>query len=128
MAKSKQTKHSSKEVIPTDKPEVIEASVETMDSEDPESIDLSDSTDLVPASFDISKEAKGNSGDPLTQYIKEISRYPLLSIEQEKALTKALLETGENCYGVQNRMAKYNGPYPRGKYWPYEGRIKVQPR
>jgi RNA polymerase sigma-32 factor len=95
MAKSKQTKHSSKEVIPTDKPEVIEASVETMDSEDPESIDLSDSTDLVPASFDISKEAKGNSGDPLTQYIKEISRYPLLSIEQEKALTKALLETGD---------------------------------
>ncbi|MBT5095327.1 MAG: RNA polymerase subunit sigma-70, partial [Halobacteriovoraceae bacterium] len=34
-------------------------------------------------------------GDPLTQYIKEISRYELLSPEQEKALTTALLETGD---------------------------------
>ena len=33
--------------------------------------------------------------DPLTLYIREISRYPLLSIEQEKALTQALKETGD---------------------------------
>lgn len=35
------------------------------------------------------------SGDPLRQYIQEISRYELLSLEQEKALTKALSETGD---------------------------------
>jgi RNA polymerase sigma-32 factor len=33
--------------------------------------------------------------DPLSIYIKEISRYKLLSPEQEKALTNALLETGD---------------------------------
>ena len=44
-------------------------------------------TELVPT-------GKG-SGDAFTQYIREISRYPLLSIEQEKALTNSLLETGD---------------------------------
>lgn len=33
--------------------------------------------------------------DPLSQYMREINRYPLLSEEQEKALTKALVETGD---------------------------------
>ncbi len=33
--------------------------------------------------------------DPLTQYIKEINRYELLSIEQEQALTNALIQTGD---------------------------------
>ncbi len=35
------------------------------------------------------------SKDPLTAYMREISRYPLLSEEQEKALTTALAETGD---------------------------------
>ncbi|EQC48413.1 putative alternative sigma factor RpoH [Bacteriovorax sp. BSW11_IV] len=39
------------------------------------------------------KELKGI--DPLTLYLKEISRYDLLSQEQEAALTKALVETGD---------------------------------
>lgn len=39
------------------------------------------------------KDLKG--GDPLTLYLKEISRYELLSPEQESALTKALVETGD---------------------------------
>lgn len=43
--------------------------------------------DLVPV--------ESRSGDAFTQYIKEISRYPLLSIEQERALTTALKETGD---------------------------------
>lgn len=43
--------------------------------------------DLVP----VAREG----GDAFTQYIREISRYPLLSQEQEKALTKALHETGD---------------------------------
>lgn len=33
--------------------------------------------------------------DPLSAYMQEINRYPLLSEEQEKALTKALVETGD---------------------------------
>lgn len=33
--------------------------------------------------------------DPLSLYMREINRYPLLSEEQEKALTKALFETGD---------------------------------
>jgi RNA polymerase sigma-32 factor len=33
--------------------------------------------------------------DPLNRYIKEISRYSLLSIEEEKRLTKELSETGD---------------------------------
>lgn len=37
----------------------------------------------------------GKVGDPLTQYLREISRYPLLSIEQERELTTALAETGD---------------------------------
>ena len=40
-----------------------------------------------------SKEPKGI--DPLTLYLKEISRYELLSTEQEAQLTKALIETGD---------------------------------
>lgn len=38
---------------------------------------------------------KDKSGDPLSQYIKEINRYELLSLEQEKILTKALAESGD---------------------------------
>ncbi len=37
----------------------------------------------------------GPSLDPLTLYLKEISRYKLLSREQEKAMTEALVETGD---------------------------------
>jgi RNA polymerase sigma-32 factor len=37
----------------------------------------------------------GPISDPLKQYIREISQYKLLSPEQEKALTKALEETGD---------------------------------
>lgn len=33
--------------------------------------------------------------DPLTAYLREIQRYPMLSEEQEKALTKALVDTGD---------------------------------
>jgi len=62
---------------------------------DQDSEELSSERALVPLSIDLIPDVQGRSGDPLTQYIKEISRYPLLSIEQEKALTKALLETGD---------------------------------
>ncbi|CAN0333407.1 unnamed protein product, partial [Chrysoparadoxa australica] len=44
--------------------------------------------ELVPVDFKSGK-------DPLSLYMKEISRYPLLSEEQEKVLTKALVETGD---------------------------------
>lgn len=35
------------------------------------------------------------SKDPLSAYLREIQRYPMLSEEQEKALTKSLVETGD---------------------------------
>lgn len=44
------------------------------------------STDLV---------VKKDLTDPLTQYIKQISKYPLLSAQEEKALVKELEETGD---------------------------------
>lgn len=53
-----------------------------------EIIPLSTSKELAPYK-------PGDVLDPLTQYLKQISRYELLSPEQEKALTKALEETGD---------------------------------
>lgn len=51
--------------------------------------------DILPVSLEtLPAELKG-PGDPLTVYIREISKYPLLSLEQEQALTKALEETGD---------------------------------
>jgi RNA polymerase sigma-32 factor len=47
------------------------------------------SSSLVKAKSDLA------SIDPLTRYIKEISRYSLLSPEEEKELTQSLLETGD---------------------------------
>jgi RNA polymerase sigma-32 factor len=47
------------------------------------------SSSLVKAQSDLA------SIDPLTRYIKEISRYSLLSPEEEKELTQSLLETGD---------------------------------
>lgn len=38
---------------------------------------------------------KPKSGDPLSLYIKEISKVDLLTIEEERELTKKLMETGE---------------------------------
>lgn len=46
--------------------------------------------DLVPYG-----EVGTKSKDPLSAYMKEIGRYPLLSEEQEKVLTNALVETGD---------------------------------
>lgn len=37
----------------------------------------------------------GRPSDPLTLYLREISKYELLSPEQEKALSKAFVETGD---------------------------------
>ena len=39
--------------------------------------------------------AFSDSTDPLTRYVREINRYELLTIDEERALTKALSETGD---------------------------------
>ena len=49
---------------------------------------ISKKTDLVPTKSDSYK-------DPLTQYIKEITKHKLLTIEEEKKLVKQLHETGD---------------------------------
>lgn len=55
--------------------------------------------DHLPAVLDskdlVAYDQSPTSQDPLTRYMKEVNRYPLLSIEQERALTKALQETGD---------------------------------
>lgn len=68
-----------------------------LEIEEHEDVDI-EVDDLLPAIIskkEMSALAPGNSNDAFTQYIKEISRYPLLSIEQERALTKSLNETGD---------------------------------
>ncbi len=55
--------------------------------------------DLIPSimnSTEVAKTSKDVSiGDPLKAYLKEVSRYKLLSREEEKELTMKLYETGE---------------------------------
>ncbi len=63
-----------------------------LDIEDPELT----AEDLLPALY-VSGDLIPNdrtSDDPLTRYLNQISQYPLLTSDQEKALTKALAETG----------------------------------
>lgn len=52
-------------------------------------------TELVKATLDPVGQSELSSKDPLTLYIREISRYPLLSLEQENALLEKLEETGD---------------------------------
>lgn len=53
-----------------------------------------DSSSILPVVASKTQKAL-DPQDPLTRYIREINRYELLSIDQEKALTKALEETGD---------------------------------
>lgn len=48
---------------------------------------------LTPGRDIVSYDSK--IGDPLSAYLKEISKYDLLTIEEEKELTKKLVETGD---------------------------------
>ena len=50
---------------------------------------------IVPNSKDVAVYSTPAQRDPLAAYLEEISRYELLSREQEQALTKALAETGD---------------------------------
>jgi RNA polymerase sigma-32 factor len=70
------------------------------DSEADEIVDViakeQDPTKLLPAilNTDLIKSDRSDL-DPLKAYLKEISKYDLLSEDQEKELTKALVETGD---------------------------------
>jgi RNA polymerase sigma-32 factor len=56
--------------------------------------DLTEST--IPAILSSKhKNSKELSNDPITRYLQEISRYKLLTPEEEKNLTKTLVETGD---------------------------------
>ncbi len=57
-----------------------------------EVIDISEVQTSLPA---IRPDTSVKVQDPLTVYLKEIARYKLLSIEEEKALTQELFETGD---------------------------------
>lgn len=82
--------------------EVVSDSEDSAPKEGLEDIDLSEVKDLIPVDLDspgsqgelvVFDDIKGK--DPLSLYLREINRYPLLSEQQEKALTKALYETGD---------------------------------
>lgn len=94
--------------------EVIEAEVVDSDHEEDEIneadiIDVQKVTEeLLPAlapSRDLAVPDTGKLTDPLTKYLREISRYKLLSKEQEEALSKALYESGDIEIAKQLVMA-----------------------
>lgn len=71
---------------------------ELVDSKELHSSHEDESSSLLPIlspSSDLAISESDKLLDPLTRYIREISRYELLSPEQEKALTEALEETGD---------------------------------
>ncbi len=80
-------------------PEIIEPEViEDSDSEDlPVSFDDIDPDDILePSDTKALASTKGvSSTDPLSRYMAEVSRYPLLSREEEKALAIKYYETGD---------------------------------
>jgi len=61
----------------------------------PEVIDVSPVEGQLPVARPSTTPATLPGQDPLTVYLKEISRYDLLSPEEEKELTQALQETGD---------------------------------
>ncbi len=78
---------------------------EDNDSED-DVIDITDyeklenlaveSKEIIPSlAGDLTLYDPDKAQDPLTYYLKQVGRYKLLSIQQEKALTDALAETGD---------------------------------
>jgi RNA polymerase sigma-32 factor len=68
--------------------DIAEAEVIEVDSKRENLPVILPSSEIVPVKDKV-------SADPLSLYMKEISRYELLSIEQEKELTKQLAETGD---------------------------------
>lgn len=76
--------------------DVLEAEIlnSSMNDEDGHLPVLSHSDSLAPAPLE--RELKVPSGqDPLAIYIREITRYKLLTLDEEKALTAKLIETGD---------------------------------
>ncbi len=104
MAKKKSKTHLTPELVKSDgrseiakkKDDVIEVILdEDADFIDPESLNesllpkMSESLPVIRASSDLKVQ------DPLTVYLKEISKYKLLTIEEERELTAELLRTGD---------------------------------
>ncbi|MCO4794760.1 MAG: RNA polymerase factor sigma-32 [Bacteriovoracaceae bacterium] len=86
-----------------EKPEISEDDIIEISSNDKETdLESKDNSlseeELLPANI-LSKELApykpSKDLDPFTHYIRQINQYDLLSPEQEKALTKALVETGD---------------------------------
>ncbi len=102
MAKKKENKDP-EVLIPTlvdqDEVETEESSEKDVDDFiEIESESEDDSSDLLPVEImgkDLALYTPNKDTDPFTHYIRQINQYDLLSPEQEKALTQALLETGD---------------------------------
>jgi len=98
--------------------EVLEAQVEPKDeiSESKTKSDIIDLSTLDNNELEVIQEilpvkspgvdlTKSSDLDPLKQYLREISKYKLLSIDEEKELTKQLSETGDIAVAKKLVMA-----------------------
>lgn len=92
----------SKDIKKTVDPEILPAEVVEEESVEPETFEADEVSDdisnssLLPAILSQDLVQSDNVQlDTLKSYLKEISKYKLLSEEQEKALTTALVETGD---------------------------------
>lgn len=72
-------------------------SAENLNEEESEFLPIlsGENEELLPASLSQDLTIPSGLDDPLKVYLKQIAKYPLLSVEQEKALTQALAETGD---------------------------------
>lgn len=85
-----------KEKLKSKTSETFEDVIDLFDSyKDKDNEDLISDFENLPVQFDKLPDSSNISSNKLKQYIKEISRYELLSREQEMALAKALKETGD---------------------------------
>ena len=72
--------------------EIISDKLTSSQKSKAEVIDVSDVQSSLPA---LRSDTSVKVQDPLTVYLKEIARYKLLSLEEEKELTQELFETGD---------------------------------
>jgi RNA polymerase sigma-32 factor len=93
---------SDKKIIKSEDIEILEPEVETQEEAEGEDdaieivADEDEKLPVIAPSREISKTDRPTSDyQALNQYLREIERYPLLTLEEEKELTKAFAETGD---------------------------------
>ena len=86
--------------------EIISDKLTSSQKSKAEVIDVSDVQSSLPA---LRSDTSVKVQDPLTVYLKEIARYKLLSLEEEKELTQELFETGGLLDELNRSLAHARG-------------------